>query len=267
MNYDHTFHAGGFTDVYKHIVLMCLLEHLKIKDSAFGYLDTHSGYPYYDLSSCHAQRSKEAQQGIYKLWHTQEKLPDTLRSYLRLINQFNKTLGATERYYPGSTVLAALLKRPQDSLIVNEREERPFAALKAFFKKDPQVHCHKQTADHVLKSLLPLQEKRGLVLIDPPYEELGEFDWLLTAVTSALTVWPQGIYAIWYPIKSMRRIEIFTERLAKVIDRPQMNFVCCPFPKDVGHRLSGSGMLLINPPWKIETKIQPVIEALRKILQ
>jgi len=267
MNYDHSFHAGSFTDVYKHIVLMGLLQQLKIKDSAFGYLDTHSGYPYYDLSSCQSQRSKEAQQGIVKLWRAKQKLSQTLRTYLAFINQFNQSLGASERYYPGSTVFAAMLKRPQDSVIANELEQKPFEALKKFFKKDATVHCHKQTADHVLKSLLPLKEKRGLILIDPPYEALNEFDWLLSATTAALKLWPQGVYAIWYPIKAMRRIEIFADRLAKTIDRPQMNFPCCPLPTDVGHRLSGSGMLLINPPWQIETFIQPVIEELRIILR
>jgi 23S rRNA (adenine2030-N6)-methyltransferase len=267
MNYDHTFHAGSFTDVYKHIVLMGLFQHLKKKDSAFGYLDTHSGYPYYDLTSCQAQRSKEAQQGIVKLWRSQHKLSRAVRDYLTLIQQFNQSLQAKERYYPGSTVLATLLKRPQDTVIANELEQQPFAALKNFFRQESTVHCHNQTADHVLKSLLPLKEKRGLIFIDPPYEASNEFDWLLTAMIAAVKIWPQGIYAIWYPIKAMRRIQLFAARLAKAIDRPQMNFPCCPFPLDVGHRLAGSGMLLINPPWQIEQFIQPVIDELTTILR
>jgi 23S rRNA (adenine2030-N6)-methyltransferase len=179
-----------------------------------------------------------------------------------LIDQLNTNLKTKQRYYPGSGTFAALLKRPQDRLILNELTDEPFQALKKFFRSDAHVHCHQQDAYQILKALLPPKEKRGLVFIDPPYENPNEFDTLLFHLTQALKLWPQGVYALWYPIKEMRRIEIFAARLAKAIDCPQENFICCPLPSDVGQRLSGSGMLIINPPWQIEQLVNPLIQEL-----
>ncbi|MCD6046538.1 MAG: protein involved in catabolism of external [Gammaproteobacteria bacterium] len=261
MNYDHSFHAGSFTDVFKHITLMCLIQKLQLKEKGFGYLDTHSAYPYYQL-----QAKSEADTGIRKLWQAKNLSP-TLRQYLNLIDAFNEKLNAKRVYYPGSAAFAWLMRRSQDSLILNDIEDEPYQALKAFFKKDSSVHCHHQDAYQLMKALLPLKERRGLVLIDPAFEVINEFDLLTRSIESALQRWPQGVYAIWYPIKHKHAVERFLTMIEKKTQLPVINFKCCPWPDDVNMRLSGSGMLIINPPWQIEQVLNPAILEIERVLR
>lgn len=258
MNYDHSFHAGSFTDVFKHVTLMCLIEKMQLKEKGFCYLDTHSAYPYYELKA-----RSEAEGGIQKLWQA-KKLSDTLKHYRKRIDDFNEHLNSKRRFYPGSGALAWLMRRPQDSLILNDIEEKPYQALKAFFRKDAAVH--QQEAYLLMKAILPPKEKRSLVLVDPAFEVPNEFDLIIKAIDVALQRWPQGVYAVWYPIKHMHAVERFLSAIERRIKQPWMNFKCCPWPEDVGHRLAGSGMLVINPPWQIEQKLLPLIEELEHIL-
>ena len=262
MNYDHTYHAGGFSDVFKHLVLIALFEKLQKKDSALVYIDTHAAYPSTDLQSSPAQKTQEAQAGIRAL--RGKNVSSLIEKYLALVEKHNVNLNAKNRY-PGSAAIAALLKRPQDRLILNELMDKPYEALAKFFRRVSGIHCHQQDAYQALKAFLPPKEKRGIVLIDPPYENPREFTDLLEHIPAAVKRWPQGTYAIWYPIKDITFTEQFVKKLARRIDVPLMNFVLEVLPSDVKQRLSGTGMIIINPPWQIAQVIKPLVEELQGI--
>jgi 23S rRNA (adenine2030-N6)-methyltransferase len=155
--------------------------------------------------------------------------------------------------------------RPQDTVILNEFMPRPYQALKKFFSRHKKVHCHQQNGYEILKALLPPKEKRGLIFIDPPYEDPIEFDHIIEAIKKGIKKFSTGVYAIWYPVKDKARVNTFIAKMQRKISVPQLNLMCCPWKSDVAQRLSGSGMLVINPPWKIDEVLFPAIDELNDI--
>ena len=262
MNYDHSYHAGNFADVFKHLVLVALFERLTLKEKAFCYIDTHSGYPSYRLDSVKALKTKEAAQGIQKLLKLNPPEP-LFQKYFSLIEAANPS-GVTTlpNVYPGSSTFAALLKRPQDRLMLNEWMAEPYQALKQCFKQDQSIHCHQQEAYLFLNAVLPPKEKRGLIFIDPPYENAQEFENIFLALQKAVPKFPQGIYAIWYPIKDPLRVEGWIKKMQKHFSQEMLNLTCCPWGKDIAQRLSGSGLLILNPPWQLEAALAPIIKTI-----
>lgn len=266
MNYDHSYHAGNFADVFKHVVLMLLIQKLQQKPNPYCYIDTHSGYPYYDLLAEMPQKSLEAQTGIGLLWQAND-ISKPLQAYLQLITDFNRQFDGNQQFYPGSAAIAASLKRADDVMILNELHPKPYAELKNFFVKDNKIACHHQNGYQALKAFLPPKPNRGLVLIDPPFEAKDEFDQLIMHIKTALSRWPNGIFAIWYPVKSSAVVDNFIKRIKQNVTTECMDFRCCPWESDVSQRLSGSGILIINPPWQIEQSIVPVATELEQIFR
>ncbi|MFB9886434.1 23S rRNA (adenine(2030)-N(6))-methyltransferase RlmJ [Balneatrix alpica] len=261
MNYRHIYHAGNFADVWKHLVLVALLDALKQKDKAFCYLDTHAGIGRYNLDAEQARKTAEADQGIGRLsQHTH--LPELLQRYLQLVEQCR---AEQPQSYPGSPWLAAMLRRPQDSLILNELHPEDQQQLTELFKGQRQVSLRREDAYQSLQACLPPTEKRGLVLIDPPFEQDNEFKKLAEAIQKAHKRWPTGCYAIWYPIKDRREVMQLHRRLTLSGIRKILLAELHVKAAEQGV-FSGSGMLIINPPWQLQERLQPAGEWLRQTL-
>ncbi len=263
MNYRHAFHAGNFGDVFKHLVLTLLLKSLQKKDAPFCYLDTHAGPGRYDLQSDAAQKTGEYHDGIQRLWSNHE-IPHS-ENYLAAVHALN--VDDVLRHYPGSPRLARFFLRPQDRMLLVEAHPEEAVKLKSEFEGDRQVIIQQQDAYASLKALLPPKEKRGLVLIDPPYESPNEFSQVIQGLRSATNRWSSGIYAIWYPIKNRPPIEAFQRSLIATGIRKILCAEFCPYPDDSAFRLNGCGMVIINPPWQLDETLQAMMTALFELLR
>lgn len=256
MNYRHIYHAGNFADVWKHATLVALFEAMQKKAKPFCYLDTHAGIGRYDLTSEQAQKTAEAQAGIGKLWHATD-LPPLLERYRDLIVLDNGDNPESLRYYPGSPWLAARLRREEDSLVLNELHPVDVETLRELMRRERKVSIRHEDAYQSLTACLPPAEKRGLVLIDPPFEKPDEFARLVSGVVSAHKRWPTGVYALWYPIKNRVELAQFYRRLemsgVRRILRAELHMAAAEEGK-----FTGSGLMLINPPWQIEEELQSV---------
>ncbi|MFA6985760.1 MAG: 23S rRNA (adenine(2030)-N(6))-methyltransferase RlmJ, partial [Arenimonas sp.] len=204
MNYRHAFHAGNHADVLKHVVLLAIVDALKRKDAPFFVLDTHAGRGQYLLQGEHSDKTGEARGGIFRLF-VLHGLPALVQSYLKRV-QADNPVGALISY-PGSPLLVAQAMRDQDRLAACELQPDEARALATLFKHDSRVGVMARDGYGAIKALLPPKEKRGLVLIDPPYEaQEGEFVSILAALKEGLARWPTGMFAVWYPIKQRRTL-------------------------------------------------------------
>ena len=272
MNYRHAFHAGSFADVVKHAVLARIIAHLKDKPAAFRVIDTHAGAGFYDLSGDEASRTGEWRAGIGKL--TKATLAADVRAllspYLDAVAAFNS--GGKITAYPGSPVLAQCLMRAQDRLIACELEPVAAQALTARMRGDDRVKAITIDGYTALNAYVPPKERRGVVLVDPPFEEPGEFERLADGLARAHRKWPTGIYALWYPLKDARVTDTFARRLAGLgIARILCAEVtipgraAAPGPNDTP-RLGGTGLILVNPPWTLEGELGVLLPALAAAL-
>ncbi len=254
MNYDHAFHAGNHADVLKHLVLLALIDALARKPAPFFVLDTHAGRGDYALDSSAAQATGEAALGVRRLhdWSlAQPLLAPALARYLKAVRP-----ALEARRYPGSPLLAADTLRENDRLACCELQPEAAQQLRSLFARDPRVGIHQRDGYAALKALLPPKEKRGLVLIDPPYEaQLAEFDQVIDALKEGLARWPQGIFALWYPIKQRRALAPFFRRAAALPARSALVAELMRHADDSPLRLNGSGMLVLNPPWKLDESL------------
>lgn len=260
MNYRHVFHAGNHADVFKHLVLSRLIALLSRKDSPFAYLDTHAGIGLYDLYSDQAERTGEWLTGIKPL-NEQVDQPELMANYLEAIKALNTTNEL--RYYPGSPWLAQQLMRPQDRIILNEMHPEDVLLLKQNFKKDQRISIHNQNGWLLPKALLPLPEKRLLILIDPPFEKDDDLTQCFDALTEIIKRTRQAIVAIWYPIKDKKELLFFYKKIAQ-INVPKLlkvEFLVQLADNSLG--LNGSGMLIANPPWKLDEELGVLLPYLR----
>jgi len=264
MNYKHAFHAGNFADVFKHIVLVSIIQALKKKDTAFCFLDTHAGFGRYDLFSDEAQATKEFKNGIAKLL-TAGKPPGAINDYLDCVRNINASSKSVLRIYPGSPTLARFFLRPIDHMILSEIDPDAYASLRNLFKWDEQVSIHFKDSYQGLKAFIPPEERRGVVLIDPPYEKDNELAKMASLLKDASSKWETGIYTLWFPIKNKKATEQFYKELSK-LKRPYIISELCIYPDDVDGRLNGCGMVVVNPPWKLENELNTIIPWLKQVL-
>lgn len=266
MNYRHAYHAGNFADVIKHAALSRLVEYLKLKDKAFRVIDTHAGIGHYDLSSEEAQKTGEWHGGIGRLLEAKlsPEAQALLAPYLEAVMAEN-TDGGIETY-PGSPLIVRRLLRPQDRLTAIELHPDDAERLKSLFAGDFQVRTIELDGWLALGAHLPPKEKRGLVLVDPPFEEKGEFDRLVDGLVRAHRRWPGGIYALWYPIKDRAAVKSFRERLRdagipKIID---LAFEVRQPSREA--LFDGSGLVVVNPPFVFEKEMRVLLPELQKAL-
>lgn len=267
MNYRHLYHAGNFGDVLKHAVLSLLLRALRRKETPFCYLETHAGAGRYDLLCDAAQKTGEYRQGIAHLWGLSpvaEDLAAYLDAYLDAVRSVNQ--GGELRFYPGSPRIARFLMRPQDRMVLMDLHPEELAALKSEFAGDRQVAIHHQDGYAGLKALLPPKERRGLVLIDPPFERPDEWEQALSGLKLALGRWPTGIYAVWYPIKDRRSVQRWQRRMVQIGSAKILLAELSVYPEDVPQRLNGCGMLIVNPPWQLDERLKGLLPRLLALL-
>jgi 23S rRNA (adenine2030-N6)-methyltransferase len=267
MNYRHAYHAGNFADVLKHVVLIMLIEHLKKKSAPFFYLDTHAGRGLYDLSEAQAQRSGEYKHGIGRVLDAHAAgLPAEIATYAQLVRQSAGKGHSAITAYPGSPVIVARLRRPNDRLVLVEALPKEASALKAALGREKLVAVLESDGYAALKAHLPPREHRGLVLIDPPYESDLEFDRVLAALELAHERWPTGTYCIWYPHTDRAGPVRFHRELARSGIRKVLDVRLDVLPTDAQVGMAGAGMVIVNPPWTLDERLGELLPQLHKLL-
>jgi len=265
VNYRHAFHAGGFVDVMKHIILTRLIEYLKLKPGAFRVIDTHAGLGRYSLTGDEARRSPEWMDGIGKLLKAElaAKPKALIEPYLDVVASENPN--NTLARYPGSPLVARKLFRPQDRLSALELHPKDARELGKHFDGDVQARVTALDGWLALNAYVPPKEKRGLVLVDPPFEEPGEWERLVEGLAKAHKKWATGIYALWYPLKEPREVNGFVAGL-KATGIKRMMRAELLVERAVAGKLYGSGMILVNPPFVLEDELKTILPALVKVL-
>jgi 23S rRNA (adenine2030-N6)-methyltransferase len=267
MNYRHDFHAGNFADVVKHVVLARILTYLKLKSRPFRVIDTHAGAGHYDLEGPQAAKTGEWRDGIARLFDADLPAPaaDLMAPYLDAVRAVNAA--GELRFYPGSPLIARQLMRSDDVLVANELHPEDFERLKGALRRAKATTVLNIDAWHAVKSLLPPKERRGVVLIDPPFEEKSEFADLAVALGAATARFETGVYLIWYPLKD----EAAADRLlSEAVTRSKLEFldvrlsVCRPF---AGLGLTAAGVLVLNPPYLLKEELEVLMPVLRDLLQ
>lgn len=260
MNYRHAFHAGNFADVIKHIALVAILLHLRRKEKPFCVVDTHAGRGLYEIDGPEAARSREAADGIARIRDIGAcaQLPDALRAYLECIGREG------EGRYPGSPRIAARLLRPQDRLVAIEKHPVEAVALRNVLAAFPGARAIEGDGYAQLLPLLPPRERRGVILIDPPFEAADEFQRATGLLSEAHRRFATGTYLLWFPVKSMANAEALGGELRTLGIAPAIRLDI-----DVGtaarrpeHRLSAAGLVIVNPPYRFEAEIAAAAEFL-----
>jgi 23S rRNA (adenine2030-N6)-methyltransferase len=273
MKYRHSFHAGNFADVHKHVALLALLRALQRKDKGFLYLDTYAGRGSYDLSG----GSAEAAGGVGRLLQAQPAAQE-LREYAELVTDF-RAAGPRQQLYPGSPLIAAAELRSQDRAVLIELQgaeahalEESLAALAAARGRALNVRVERGDGVARLRAFLPPPERRGLTLLDPPYEEQEELDRVSAALTEAARRFPTGVLALWYPIKDERTIAPWHAECLRALHAALRSSPAVLaselwlYPRDSRVALNGSGLLIVNPPWLTLERMQVWLPELQNCL-
>lgn len=271
MNYRHHYHAGNFADVMKHALLIQLLRGMQSKAKGLLYLDTHAGRGVYDLTAASKGDSRvrepEWPNGIGRLWARQD-LPEPLADYVTAVKQFDHDRGnrdALPRYYPGSPSIARLLARPQDRLALYEKQPEEFAALSEEFQFAPKTTLQPMDGYVGVRAMLPSLERRALVLIDPTFEEQGEFRQVIAALRDGLKRLPGGVFTVWYPLTERANAGAFFAELIDLKGPPTLVVELAIAGEQSGLKMRGCGLAIINPPWRFDLLAEPVLAALADI--
>jgi 23S rRNA (adenine2030-N6)-methyltransferase len=266
LNYRHAFHAGNFADVLKHAVLCRVLVHLREKAGAFRVIDTHAGAGLYDLASSEATRGGEWQDGIGRLMDAKLPRPaaDLLAPYLDAVRALNA--GGKLGSYPGSPVLAQRFLRKQDRLIACELEPQAAKALRRSLRGDDQTKAIEIDGWTGLAAYIPPVERRGVVLIDPPFEQAGDYTRLANALDTARRKWASGTYLLWYPIKGRPEPDALAKRIRRLNIPKVMRIELIISPLSDPTRLNGCGLIVLNPPWKLDDELSALLPTLAGLL-
>lgn len=277
MNYRHAFHAGNFADVMKHIVLVRVIEHLKQKDKPFRFIDTHAGVGLYDLTGDEAQRSDEWRDGIAAVLDLERfaakdvaaggQLETLLEPYFEVLRAVNGVHGpvaddhggARLRTYPGAGEFARRLMRVDDRVVVNELHDADAAQLRRVMKRDERVRTLQLDGWMAAKSLLPPKERRGVLLIDPPFERAGEFGRLERALDEIVARFATGTTVLWYPIKAGGEAGAFVKRMAQSGHSRLLSAELLVRHRDTLQGLNGSGLLIHNPTFGLDEQLQVIL--------
>ena len=266
MNYRHGFHAGNFADVMKHAILARLVTYLKGKTAAFRVIDTHAGRGRYDLLSREGERSPEWRDGIARLLTADfpAAVEDLLAPYLDVVRGENPQGGVT--VYPGSPLLIRRLLRSQDRLSALDLHPEEYAELATLFAGDIQTRATLLDGWLALPAFLPPKEKRGLVLVDPPFELPGEFERLAMGLAKAHRRFSAGLFALWYPVKDPTEIDDFIHALETTAIPRMLRVELTVRPPSTPPRLHGSGLIIVNPPFTLEAELHLLLPALAGVL-
>ena len=271
MNYRHAFHAGGFADVIKHIVLVRILMHLREKEAPFRVIDSHAGAGVYDLHGDEATRTGEWTTGIARAMQARftESTVPLVEPYLEIVRAFNKPREL--KVYPGSPLIARRLMRAQDRLVGCEVEPGARKHLISALRRDKQARIVDLDGWVGLPAFVPPNERRGVVLIDPPFEKKDEFERMAHGFDEAFAKWATGIFVLWYPVKSRRATDQLAQHgaaTAAAAPTPgkvlRLEFSIAPQAAEGG--LTSAGLLIVNPPWKLMAELKAILPELEKPL-
>jgi 23S rRNA (adenine2030-N6)-methyltransferase len=259
MNYRHDYHAGNFADVFKHIFLTRILIYLKLKPGGFRMIDTHAGSGLYNLGGSAAAKTGEWLQGICRLLETafSDQVQALIEPYFAIAKPY-----LAGKLYPGSPAIARDLLREQDRLILCELHPEAAARLKAFLGHKTKAKLIEIDAYLALKAYVPPIERRGLILIDPPFEQVEEFDALLGAVKRAWSKWPSGLFMIWYPVKDLGRVGALMTGLREHGVKRVLRLELQVKGMDKLGPLARCGLIIINPPFSLEAEAHVLLPAL-----
>jgi 23S rRNA (adenine2030-N6)-methyltransferase len=266
MNYRHAFHAGGFSDVVKHAVIVRIVLHLREKPAAFRVIDTHAGAGRYDLAGPDATRGGEWRAGIARLRdaHLDRAAADLLAPYLEIVAAGDRD--GRLALYPGSPLIALALMRPQDRLVACELEPNAAKALADTLRGERRARAVTIDGWTALSAYVPPKERRGLVMIDPAYERIDDFSRLVDGLSKAHRKWPTGIYLAWYPVKDRHAAEALNRRLARLgIARMLRAELSLSDPTADGP-LTACGLIVINPPWRLVDELAFLLASLARHL-
>ncbi|MFC1455835.1 23S rRNA (adenine(2030)-N(6))-methyltransferase RlmJ [Microvirga arabica] len=265
MNYRHAFHAGNFADVMKHALLVRILAYLQRKETPLRVIDTHAGIGLYDLTGDEAERTGEWNDGIGRLDDAlAPEAEEILAPYRKVIADVRARHGET--IYPGSPGIVREVLRRQDRGVFVELHPADHAVLSEAFNEVSNLKVMHLDGWTALHALIPPKEKRGLILIDPPYEKPNELERLGTELLAALKKWPTGVYAGWYPIKDVGPVDAVARRLHRESSRPGLRLeLYVDDPRDAS-RLNGSGLFVLNPPWSLREEAEVLLPALAERL-
>lgn len=271
MQYRHSFHAGNFADVHKHIALLQLIEALQKKAKGFLYLETHAGEGLYDLGGADARHSAESDAGIGRLERqlaaSGDRTSPAISHYLEAV----KRIAGANAWYPGSPLLVGSRLRNADQAICVESQPQIARALqRAFDRHGALLACVPRViigdGYHEVRSQLPPPSRRGLIFIDPPYESADEEHRIAAALAAGLQRFETGVFAVWYPIKKQYDTDLWLARLTRGIERPTLAAELCISAPDHAAALNGSGMLVVNPPWQFDADAGQWQAALHELL-
>lgn len=260
MNYRHSFHAGNSADVVKHSLLIALVQALQLKEGALTLIDTHAGCGLYDLEGDEAQRTGESAQGVLRALADPNPLLSDYRAAVRAVN-----VGDEPRLYPGSPRILAQLLRPQDFLILNEKHPEDVYALRGAMRDTPAA-VHARDAYEFWLAMLPPRTARGVVVVDPPYEQTDERDRVTATLAAACRKWAHGVTVIWYPLKDRTTHRRWKEQLRKLGIPKFLTVEHWLYDADQPGIYNGAGLFIVNPPYAFTQALPPLLEALRAAL-
>ncbi|MCR5871511.1 MULTISPECIES: 23S rRNA (adenine(2030)-N(6))-methyltransferase RlmJ [unclassified Sphingomonas] len=260
MNYRHSFHAGNSADVVKHSLLIALVRALQQKPGALTLIDTHAGCGLYDLGGEQAQRTGEAAQGVFRVFADANPLLDDYRAAVRAVN-----VGAEPRLYPGSPQVLAQLLRPQDALILNEKHPEDAYALRGAMRGTPAA-VHERDAYELWLAMLPTRTARGVVVVDPPYEQTDERARITATLAAAHRKWAHGVTVIWYPLKDRATHQQWKNKLRNLNIPKFLVVEHWLYDADQPSIYNGAGLFIVNPPYAFTQELPPLLEALRATL-
>lgn len=260
MNYRHSFHAGNSADVVKHSLLIALVRALQQKQSALTLIDTHAGCGLYDLGGEQAQRTGEAAQGVLRAFADPNPLLNDYRAAVQAVNA-----GTEPHLYPGSPRILAQLLRPQDLLIVNEKHPEDAYALRGAMR-GTSAAVHERDAYEFWLAMLPTRTPRGVVVVDPPYEQTDERARITATLAAASRKWAHGVTVIWYPLKDRATHWRWKEQLRKLGIPKILGVEHWLYDRDQPGIYNGAGLFIVNPPYAFTQALPPLLEALRAAL-
>ncbi len=264
MNYRHSFHAGNSADVVKHSLLIALVRALQLKEGGLTLIDTHAGCGLYDLDGDQAQRTGEATQGVVRALADPSPLLNDYRAAIQAVNVAgNAETGP--RLYPGSPRVLAQLLRPQDVLIVNEKHPEDARSLRSTMR-GTQAAVHERDAYELWLAMLPTRTPRGVVVVDPPYEQTDERGLISATLAKAHRKWAHGVTVIWYPLKDRTTHERWKQQLGRLGIPKFLTVEHWLYDTDQASNYNGAGLFIVNPPYAFTQALPPLLEALRAAL-
>ena len=265
LSYRHAYHAGNHADVLKHFLIVQLLRYMGRKDKPFWYIDSHAGAGYYALDAGYATKLAEYRNGIERLWNRRD-LPEPLEDYVELVRQLNPD--GVLRAYPGSPYFALKLMRDRDRLRLFELHSKDSQLLRDNFREAGRRVKIEATDGYAgLKALLPPPTRRALILVDPAYEDKGDYRRVIEALADGLSRFPAGLFALWYPLLQSPEARRLPEKLKQSGARSWLNLsltVCAAAPDGFG--MHGSGMFVVNPPWVLPDLLKETLPYLAAAL-